>query len=250
MPLAPSALPPVTPARRTCLAWLTALLVLPVGAAPAEAKQTVRPTEAGGVELLDTVDAGGTTTGDLLDRPGDDAGLAQQPGGSLPEWLQPGEQHDPDSEPPPPPVTSTYVNGPVARIRADGKAAIPLGAPRRVRRLISQYNRIAGKRYKWGGGHGVLEDRGYDCSGAVGYGLVRTGMLNTTMVSGSFARWAAVGSGRWVTIYANRSHVYTEVAGLRLDTSSVGDRGGASGVRWRPVIGKRSGFEVRHPIGL
>ena len=150
----------------------------------------------------------------------------------------------------PPPVTSATVPGTVARLRVDGTAAVPLGAPKRVRRLISQYNKIVGKRYKWGGGHAVVDDRAFDCSGAVGYGLIKTGMLGTTMVSGSFARWAAAGEGRWMTIYANRSHVYTEIAGLRLDTSPVGDWGGAHGVRGRPVIGRRVGFKARHPVGL
>lgn len=149
-----------------------------------------------------------------------------------------------------PPVRSTYVAGKVARMRIDGTAAIPRGAPKRVRSLIAQYNRIAGKRYKWGGGHAKLVDSGYDCSGAVGYGLIKGGLLHMTMVSGSFARWGAAGAGRWVTIYAHRSHVYVEVAGLRLDTSAVGDRGGRSGVRWRPTIGGRRGFKVRHPVGL
>ena len=92
--------------------------------------------------------------------------------------------------------------------------------------------------------------RGYDCSGAVGYGLIKGGLLRTTMVSGSFARWGAAGAGRWVTVYAHRSHVYIEIAGLRLDTSPAGDRSGRSGVRWRPLIGQRRGFKVRHPVGL
>jgi hypothetical protein len=150
----------------------------------------------------------------------------------------------------PPPVASSYVDGTVARLRTDGRAAIPRGAPKRVRSLISQYNRIVGKRYKWGGGHALLVDSGYDCSGAVGYGLIKGGLLRTTLVSGSFARWAAAGAGRWVTIYANASHVYTELAGLRLDTSPVGDPSALSGVRWRPPIGQRRGFKRRHPVGL
>lgn len=148
------------------------------------------------------------------------------------------------------PVGSTYVAGKVARMRTDGRAAIPRGAPKRARSLIAQYNRIAGKRYKWGGGHARLVDSGYDCSGAVGYGLIRGGLLHTTIVSGDFARWGAAGAGRWVTIFSHRSHVYIEVAGLRLDTSAVGDRGGRSGVRWRPAIGRRRGFKARHPVGL
>lgn len=149
-----------------------------------------------------------------------------------------------------PAVTSTSVTGRVARMRADGRAAIPRGAPKRVRSLIAQYNRIVGKRYKWGGGHARLVDSGYDCSGAVGYGLIRGGLLGGTMVSGSFARWGAAGAGRWVTVYAHKAHVYVEIAGLRLDTSPAGDRSGRRGVHWRPAIGQRRGFKARHPVGL
>jgi hypothetical protein len=159
-------------------------------------------------------------------------------GGNDPSWQQL------------PPVTSSYVGGRVARMRTDGRAAVPRGAPRSVRSLIKSYNRIVGMRYKWGGGHARLDDNGYDCSGAVGFGLIKDGLLTTTMVSGSFARWGASGAGRWITIYAHKEHVYTEVAGLRLDTSPVGDGTGLNGVRWRPLIGQRRGFKVRHPVGL
>jgi hypothetical protein len=149
-----------------------------------------------------------------------------------------------------PVVTGRQVPGRVARLRADGKAAIPRGAPKRVRRLIAAFNEIIGKPYVWGGGHGRLFDRGYDCSGAVSYGLIRTSMLRAPLVSGSLARFGRAGAGRWVTIYANAGHVYLEVAGLRLDTSPVGDPSRRSGTRWRPVIGRRGGFAARHPAGL
>jgi hypothetical protein len=133
-------------------------------------------------------------------------------------------------------------------LRTNGKAAIPRGAPRRVRAILAAGNQIAGKPYKWGGGHARLVDRGYDCSGAVGYALIRAGFQVAPMVSGQYARWGAAGAGRWVTVYANKGHVYMEVAGLRLDTSAAGY--GGEGVRWRPVTGKRRGFKVRHPVGL
>jgi len=165
------------------------------------------------------------------------------PGLGDPIWNPPVEEELPA-------VTTSYVAGTVARLRTDGRAAIPRGAPKAVRSLIGQYNRIVGKRYKWGGGHAKLVDTGYDCSGAVGYGLIKGGLLSTTMVSGSLARWGAAGAGSWVTVYANKTHVYTEVAGLRLDTSPFGDRSGLNGVRWRPVVGQRRSFKVRHPIGL
>lgn len=158
----------------------------------------------------------------------------------------------PEREPPPPPaVTTKTVAGTVAMLRTDGKAAIPRNAPKGVRSLIRQANRIIGKPYKWGGGHAKLNDRGYDCSGAVSYALIKARMLASTMVAGSFKRWGVKGPGRYITVYARSSHVYMEVAGLRLDTSSAGDvYGAAKGVRWRNVIGKRSGLAVRHPAKL
>ena len=233
------------PCRLAGVAWLVPLLAAAALAAPAQSQAQAQyipyPTDTGGVEVLDTPDDGGTTTFGPYDWPGDDDTVTPPEPLTYPELLQPELLA---------PVSTTYVAGKVARLRTDGKAAIPRGAPTRVRSLIRQYNRIVGKRYLWGGGHALLEDRGYDCSGAVGYGLVRTGMLRSALVSGGFARWAAAGPGRWMTVYANRSHVYTEVAGLRLDTSPYGDVVGASGVRWRPLVGQRTGFKVRHPVGL
>jgi hypothetical protein len=147
-------------------------------------------------------------------------------------------------------VTTATVKGRQAMLRRGGKAAIPRGAPLRVRRVIAAANRIVGKPYKWGGGHARLEDRGYDCSGTVSYALIRSGLLGYPMVSGTLATWGRGGAGKWITIYANKGHVYMEVAGLRLDTSPVMDPRGGSGPRWRPVIGKRQGFHVRHIAGL
>jgi cell wall-associated NlpC family hydrolase len=147
------------------------------------------------------------------------------------------------------PVTKT-VPGTVARLRTDGKAAIPRGAPKRVQALIAAANKIVGKPYKWGGGHAKLADVGYDCSGAVSYALIGGGILAAPMVSGTLAKWQAIGPGKWLSIFANKGHVYLEVAGLRLDTSPVGDPDGRNGVRWRPVIGRRPGFHARHVVGL
>ncbi len=214
--------------RRRSAAALASALALALVAAPAQADHEPSPAAA--------------VTGDVLDVPVGTDPLVAPGQVPVPETLPPAQQL--------PPVTTSYVAGKVARLRTDGRAAIPRRAPKRVRRLISQYNRIVGKPYLWGGGHAVVDDRGYDCSGAVGFGLVKLGMLETTMVSGAFARWAAAGTGRWVTIYANRDHVYAEIAGLRLDTSAFADPAGLTGVRWRPAVGRRSAFTARHPIGL
>ncbi len=147
-------------------------------------------------------------------------------------------------------VTTPTVSGTAAKLRTDGRAAIPRGAPKAVRAIIAAANRIVGRPYKWGGGHAKLEDRGYDCSGTVSYALIKAGLLQSPLVSGTFARWGATGAGRWVSIYANAGHVYMEVAGLRLDTSALGDPRGGSGPRWRPLIGHRRGFHTRHVAGL
>jgi cell wall-associated NlpC family hydrolase len=115
----------VAPKRRAGAAWLAAALVFPALAAPAQAQQPVVQRETGGVEAHETPDAGSPSTEPVP--------------GSATELSEPG---------------ATFVIGSVAQLRPDGKAAIPLGVPERVRSLISQYNRIIGKRYRWGGGHG------------------------------------------------------------------------------------------------
>jgi cell wall-associated NlpC family hydrolase len=147
------------------------------------------------------------------------------------------------------PVTRT-IAGRTAQLRTDGKAAIPRGAPKAVQTVIAAANRIIGKPYLWGGGHARLIDRGYDCSGSVSFALIGASLLASPEVSGALAHWGAAGNGRWISVYANKGHVYMEVAGLRLDTSPVGDATGRMGVRWRPLIGRRTGFHTRHPLGL
>jgi hypothetical protein len=139
------------------------------------------------------------------------------------------------------------VSGARARLRSDGLASIPEDAPQRVRAVIAAANDIVGKPYKWGGGHGSIVDDGYDCSGAVSYALISAGLLDAPLSSGLFASVLEAGAGQDITVYGNAEHAYLEVAGLRLDTSSYGDPGGLSGVRWRPAIGQRAGFLASHP---
>lgn len=111
-------------------------------------------------------------------------------------------------------------------------------------------NAIIDKPYKWGGGHATLVDTGYDCSGAVSYPLIAAAILASPMVSGDFSRWQLPGPGTWVTTYSIRGHMYMEVAGLRLDTSPYADPARNKGPRWRPAIGARPRFHVRHPAGF
>jgi cell wall-associated NlpC family hydrolase len=153
-------------------------------------------------------------------------------------------------EPALPTTTAKTIAGRTAMFRTDGRAAIPRGAPKLVRQIIRMANQIVGKPYKWGGGHVGLGDSGYDCSGAVSYALIKAGLQRSSMVSGEIAHAYVRGAGRYVTIYANSKHVYMEVAGLRFDTSPYGDPLRRDGVRWRPPIGRREGFALRHPLGI
>jgi cell wall-associated NlpC family hydrolase len=143
-------------------------------------------------------------------------------------------------------IQAAAVPGDRAVVDKHGLAHPPIGAPDSVKKAIWAGNTIQNKPYKWGGGHGTWKDRGYDCSGTVSYVLHAAGLLQSPLVSGAFARWGEKGPGRWVSIYANSGHAYVYLAGLRLDTSGVGE----SGPRWRSEPRSGQGFRVRHPRGL
>ncbi|HET6830573.1 MAG TPA: hypothetical protein VFH44_04400 [Solirubrobacterales bacterium] len=138
----------------------------------------------------------------------------------------------------------------VPRAHIDGSRAVaPKGAPRVVKKMIRAGNRIRHKRYKWGGGHGDWKDKGYDCSGAVSYVLHKAGLLDYPLTSGGFMKWGAKRRGRWVSIFANKEHVFMTVAGLRFDTSYITD-GDRSGPGWSEYMRPAKGFRTRHPRGL
>ena len=133
-----------------------------------------------------------------------------------------------------------------ATVGADGLAVAPAAAPPVVQAVILAGNKIAKKRYIYGGGHGDWEDDGYDCSGSVSYALHGGGLLKTSMASGGFMKWAAPGAGRWITTYANGGHMYMVFAGLRFDTSGKK----RTGTRWQSDMRSTAGYKIRHPNGL
>jgi peptidoglycan hydrolase-like protein with peptidoglycan-binding domain len=139
------------------------------------------------------------------------------------------------------------TDAPNAVLAPDGRTAlVPVSAPAQVRDAILAANRIVGKPYRWGGGHGSFEDGGYDCSGAVSYALNGAGLLGAPRDSGGLTTFGAAGPGQWMTVYANSGHAYVVIAGLRLDTSGSGE----DGPRWRPEPRSAGGYVVRHPQGL
>ncbi|MFL5906294.1 MAG: hypothetical protein ACJ75Z_01695 [Solirubrobacterales bacterium] len=135
-----------------------------------------------------------------------------------------------------------------AKLRKDGTALAPADAPPAIQAAIAAGNAIHTYPYHWGGGHRTFYDSGYDCSGAVSYVLHAAGMLASPMPSGPLASsWGGFGKGRWITVYANASHAYMVVAGLRFDTSAVGERlNQGSGPRWRATKRKPLGYTPKY----
>lgn len=144
------------------------------------------------------------------------------------------------------PVIYRFDPGRTALLK-DGFAYAPKKAPRQVIAAIAAGNRLQGKPYKWGGGHRIENDTGYDCSGTVSYVLREAGIIKGSMASKAFLNYGKRGEGKWITIYSRNGHVFITIAGLRLDTGGDGMR---SGPMWKPWKRGVSGYIMRHPPGL
>ncbi len=135
-----------------------------------------------------------------------------------------------------------------------GKSAILKGrvalvhksTPAAVQKAVAAGNRLQGKPYIYGGGHRRIEDIGYDCSGTQSYVLYHAGLIKGTMASDEFRDFGKPGPGKWITIYAKRGHVFSSIAGLRLDT---GYNGQGEGPRWSTKPRPAKGYVMRHPDG-
>jgi hypothetical protein len=156
---------------------------------------------------------------------------------------------------PAPPTTTTPAptTGPAgkATLLPDGTALAPANAPTAVVNAIAAANAIRLRPYIYGGGHRSFISKGYDCSGAVSYMLHGGGLLTSPLPSGPMMRLGVPGWGAWITVFANRGHAYATVAGLRWDTSAVGEKLNAgSGPRWRSTMRPARGYAARHFTGL
>jgi hypothetical protein len=255
----------------TFLAALIAALLLVAAPAAAQSVGSVSSGWGSGSGGGQTEQRGGDRhpwsdwdDGDAGDPDGDDDGWDdEEDADPVPEeeedtstggWIDGGDLHppgigeEPADELLPPAGARPVVKGSQARLGANGAAYAPSKAPGSVKRAIWAANQLKKKPYKWGGGHRGWKDSGYDCSGAVSYVLHAAGLLNAPMVSGSFARYGRAGAGRWISIYANKGHVFVVIAGMRFDTSPYGT--GGRGPRWRVSARPAGGFKVRHPAGL
>jgi cell wall-associated NlpC family hydrolase len=147
----------------------------------------------------------------------------------------------------PAPEPTVAPAGEDATLGSDGLAVAPASAPPEVQGAIAAANKIVGKPYKYGGGHGRWEDSGYDCSGAMSYALHGAGLLNRQLTSGDFMSWGRRGKGAWITVYANSGHGFLKIAGLRFDT---GWNNAGKGPRWSEQMRPTDGYTVRHPAGF
>ena len=129
--------------------------------------------------------------------------------------------------------------GEKATLGADGLAVAPESAPQEVKDAIAAANRIVGKPYKYGGGHGRWEDSGYDCSGAMSYALHGAGLVNRARTSGDYMSWGLAGEGTWITVYAHGGHGFLVIAGLRFDT---GWNNAGQGPRWSEKMRPADGY--------
>jgi cell wall-associated NlpC family hydrolase len=139
-----------------------------------------------------------------------------------------------------------YKKGTTAVLHG-AQAVPPAGLPPNVLAAIQAGNDIAGKPYKYGGGHRSFDDSGYDCSGAVSYVLRGAGQLTRPTTSNALRKFGKSGEGKHITIYARRGHAFIVVAGLRFDT---GYQSGGKGPHWTTRSRPLRGFKARHPPGL
>lgn len=144
------------------------------------------------------------------------------------------------------PLSKLTAPGAKATITSNGLAVPPASAPASVQAAIRAGNKIAKKPYKWGGGHGLLNDSGYDCSGSISFALRKARLMTSSLASTGFMSWGRRGAGDWITIRANPGHAYMVIAGLRFDTSASK----VTGTRWSAQMRSARGFAATHPPGL
>ena len=136
-----------------------------------------------------------------------------------------------------------------AHLNSRGLAVAPRNAPAVVKHAIAAANRIAFRPYCYGGGHGSWASSCYDCSGSVSYALHGGGLLWSPMAYSGFYGFS--GMGKWMTIYANHTHVYMRLDGLWFDTADQSWGSFGHGDRWsRTRVDPAAGYIMRHPPRL
>ncbi len=117
-----------------------------------------------------------------------------------------------------------------------------------IHAIVRYANDLTEQPYRRGGGHRVLFDQGFDCSGSISHVLYRAGLIRQSMDSKAFGHFGVGGHGMYVTIHVKPGqHVFMVVCGLRFDTTGRPDE---NGPRWHEHGRDYSGFQPRHPASL
>lgn len=121
------------------------------------------------------------------------------------------------------------------------------GIPR-VDGVLAASAQIVGRPYIYGGGHsGFSLEKGYDCSGAVSYGLHGGNFLSSPQATDGLKAFGRSGSGRYITVGVRGSsgrnaHTMMKVGPYYLESNSAG-------VHW--ASGWDGDFPIkRHPAGF
>ncbi|MBK1834135.1 hypothetical protein [Roseibacillus ishigakijimensis] len=139
-------------------------------------------------------------------------------------------------------VSQAEGSSPLVTLLPSGKAQAAGHAPEMVKKAVAAGNKIVGKPYKWGGGHGVYEDTGYDCSGAASFLLREMGVMKGVRASKGFLTFGEAGEGEHLTIWVRTGHVFITVAGLRFDTHG---EDAADGPHWTEEKRAKDKFQPR-----
>jgi hypothetical protein len=122
-------------------------------------------------------------------------------------------------------------------------------APKQVRKAINA-NGSASSRICGAAAIAACKARATTAPGAVSYVLHAAGLLKRRS-SGPLMKWGAPGLGSWITVYANSGHTFVVVAGVRYDTSAVGELfNQGSGPRWRSTARSGAGYAARYYPGF
>ena len=117
-----------------------------------------------------------------------------------------------------------------------------------IHAIVRYANDLTEQPYRRGGGHRVLFDQGFDCSGSISHVLYRAGLIRQSMDSKAFGHFGIAGHGTYVTIHVKPGHhVFMVVCGLRFDNSGRPDE---NGPRWHDHGRDYRGFQPRHPASL
>ena len=89
-----------------------------------------------------------------------------------------------------------HAGWPGAQAQRPPSAPAPAAGPTKVRAIVSAANQIAGKPYKYGGGHGNVERHGLRLLGLVSERAARRGCSPARAIGGDFMSCGAAGKGR------------------------------------------------------